>query len=247
MAEATKKKTKRVASKKTGDVAVKDRKPTRSAGRPARLSRSAILQKSIELLEQDPASHETFSLARVAAALDTVTMALYKYFPSREALLIAVGDHICMQFKMPKPKRDQRWQDTLLQWLWAFKDHADRHPIIFKVMGVDGQFSAGWMRVTMTVARTLAEQGLSDRELAMHVWLFCANAISLVFYEREGSAFREPFSFSHLDQLEPDEQEMMLVMRKFQTKIKSHDVLELGFEQLIANVERKLEMVKAAS
>ena len=54
-----------------------DAKPARRAsspGRPARLSREMILEKSMELLVEH--SVEGFTLARVADALDTVSMSI---------------------------------------------------------------------------------------------------------------------------------------------------------------------------
>lgn len=229
--------------------AVKAATPARrragSTGRPARLSRQAVLEKAIELLDEYPYPMEGFTLARVADALNTVSMALYNYFPSREALLTAVGDHICMQFKMPRPRPNQTWQETLRAWLWALKKHAERYPIVLKVMGVDGQQTAGWLRITLVVSRTLYEQGMRGKELALNTWLFCGNAISLIFYEREGSSFRSPISFSHLEELEPDEQDFLLMLRPYHTQITSGEVLEEGFSQLITMLELKLAAIKA--
>lgn len=226
-------------------AAAAPRKRAASSGRPARLSREAVLEKSIELLDLYPYPMEGFTLARVADALDTVSMALYNYFPSREALLAAVGDHICMQFKMPKPKPGQTWQETLRAWLWALKKHAERYPIVLKVMGVDGQQTAGWLRITLTVSRTLYEQGMRGKELALNTWLFCGNAISLIFYERDSSVFRSPISFSHLEELDPDEQDFLLMLRPYHTQITSGDVLEEGFSQLITGLELKLAALKS--
>jgi hypothetical protein len=215
-----------------------------ASGRPPRLSRDAILQKSIELLEQCPYPIEGFTLARVAEELDTVSMALYNYFPSREALLSAVADHICMQFKMPPPTPDQRWQETLRTWLWNFKKHAERYPVIFKVMGVDGQMSAGWLRISMTVGKTLHTQGMRGKELAMHSWLFCSNAVALVLYELTQNTFRSPISLSHLEELEPHEQDFFLMLRPHHVQISSGELLEEGFNQLITILELRLNAKK---
>ncbi len=217
-------------------------KRTGSAGRPPRLSRRMVLEASMELLEKGPV--EQFTMARVAKSLDTVSMALYNYFPSRNALLEAIGDHVCMQFEMPPPKRNQTWQDTLMQWLWAFKEHAERYPIILKVMGVDGKNSPGWLRITLTVSKTLYEQGMRDHQLALHVWLFCSYAVAIVFNEIEGSVFRTGYSLADLDKLDPDEQEFLLMMRKHNITLSSDEVLELAFGQIIGNLEREIEALQ---
>jgi len=220
--------------------AVKSGRPKNStSGRPARLSRQAVLEKSIELL--DKGSVDSFTLAKVAQGLDTVSMALYNYFPSRADLLKAVADHISLQFKMPKSKANQTWQETLRTWLWAFKKHAERYPVIFKVMGDDGQTSAGWLRVTMTVGKTLQAQGMDGPKLALNTWLFCSSAIALVQAELMARNFRVPFSLAHLDELEPDEQNFFLMIRHYHANISSSDLLEEGFNQLIRNLEWELQ------
>lgn len=228
-----------------GKVAPANGRARSAAGRPPRLSRKMVLDKAMQLLEEGPV--EDFTMARVAASLDTVSMALYNYFPSRKALLAAVADHICLRFKMPPRKRNQSWQDTLWQWLWTFKKLSDEYPFVLKVMGVDGKSSPGWLRVTLTVSRTLHEIGFREHKLAVHSWMFCSNAIALVFNEREGSIFRSPISLSDIDELEPDEQDFLIMLRRYHSDIASEEVLELGFQGIIANVERELATMEASA
>jgi AcrR family transcriptional regulator len=201
-----------------------------------------ILDKSVALLAQH--STEGFTLARVADALGTVSMALYNYFPSREALLGAVADHICKQFRMPKAKPGQTWQQTLHAWLWAVKKHAEKNPVIFKVMGVDGQTSAGWLRITYTVGRTLQAQGMRGRELALNNYLFCAQAVGLLQAEFSQGSFHTPVSFAHLDELDPPEQEFFAGLLPYHAALKSDELLEEGFNDLIADLERKIARLK---
>lgn len=231
----------------SAEKTVRTRKPrATSAGRPARLSRDMVLQKSIELLDEYPYPMDGFTLARVAEELDTVSMALYNYFPSRDALLSAVADYVCMQFSMPKAKPGQTWQETLESWLWTFRKHAERYPVIFKVMGFDGHTSAGWLRVTLTVSKTLYAQGMRGKDLALNSWLFCLNAIALVHSEVSYNIFRSPISLSHLEELAADEQDFLLMLRPYHTQISSEDALREGFHQLIQNLELKVQGLKSS-
>jgi AcrR family transcriptional regulator len=244
MARAVTRKTKATTGGAVSGAKSSDARPVRRAaspGRPARLSREMILAKSVELLVEH--SIEGFTLARVADALDTVSMALYNYFPSREALLNAVADHICKQFRMPKAKPGQSWQDKLRAWLWAVKKHAEKNPVIFKVMGVDGRTSAGWLSITYTVGKTLHEQGLRDRELAAAVWLFCSQAIGLLLSEYGQGSFRTSLSLSHLEQLGPEQQAFFLQLRNYHVPLTAEELLEEGFNDLIANLERKIALL----
>ncbi|MCB1853637.1 MAG: TetR/AcrR family transcriptional regulator [Halieaceae bacterium] len=208
-------------------------------GRPARLSREAILAASIALLEEEPV--ENFTLARVAKRLDTVSMALYNYFNSREALLCAVADEICMGFKLRRPRAGQSWQKKLRGWLEDVHKLADRHPVILKVLGVDGQTTAGWLRVTVTVSRTLYDEGMRGKELAVTSYLFCSQAVALIMFESMGASFHSALSLNHIEELGAAEQEFVLdKLRPFHSRLTSDDILDAGFNELIEGLERKM-------
>lgn len=233
-AEKTAKKSTRGKRKKTEQEAV-----SRGVGRPARLSREAILAASIALLEEEPV--ENFTLARVAKRLDTVSMALYNYFNSREALLCAVADEICMGFKLRRPRAGQSWQKKLRGWLEDVHKLADRHPVILKVLGVDGQTTAGWLRVTVTVSRTLYDEGMRGKELAVTSYLFCSQAVALIMFESMGASFHSALSLNHIEELGAAEQEFVLdKLRPFHSRLTSDDILNAGFNELIEGLERKM-------
>jgi len=215
---------------------------TRAVGRPARLSREAILAASIKLLETE--SVESFTLARVASELDTVSMALYNYFPSREALINAVADDVCMRFRMPRARADRSWQKTLRAWLDGVRTLAEQHPVILRVLGVDGKTTAGWLRVSIHVSRTLHGEGMRGRDLALNSYLFCSHAVALVMFENADTSFHSTLSLSHLDELETDEQNFLLELRPYHVQLSRNDVLEAGFDQLIAMLELELAKLK---
>ena len=235
-----KQKTTRAKAKAEAEKGSKGAKsPSRkSAGRPARLSREAILAASIELLESETA--DAFTLARVARKLDTVSMALYNYFPSREALLNAVADDVCMRFEMPKIRAGQPWQKKLRAWFNALRTLVEQRPVVLQVMGVDGQTTAGWLRVSQHVSRTLYSEGMRGKDLALNSYLFCSQVIALLMFEHIGSAFHSTLSLSHIEELETDEQEFLLALRPYHIQLSSDDVLEEGFNQIIRALEVKL-------
>ena len=211
---------------------------SRSRGRPPRLSREDIINASLQLLEAE--SLEAFTLAKVANRLNTVSMALYNYFDSREALLCAVADKICMDFRMPRTSTNQPWQKKLHAWLSAVRRLAEKHPIILKISGVDGQTTAGWLRVTLAVSRTLYDEGMRGKELAINSYLFCSQAIALIMFETVGAEFHSSLSLGHLDELDPAEQEFLRALRPFHIKLTTDEILKAGFQQMIDELELKL-------
>ena len=198
-----------------------------------------IIEASLELLRLY--STEGFTLARVAEKLDTVSMALYNYFPSREALLAECANHIGKQFVMPRPRQGQDWKKTLRDWLWTLRDLGERYPVIFKIAGVDGKTSAGWLRITRVVGTILYHLGFRDRELALNSWLVCLQAHALVQAEVTDAGFHSSISLSHLEELEPEEQTHFLSLRPYyEGGITGNDVMEAGLADIVANIERKI-------
>jgi AcrR family transcriptional regulator len=211
----------------------------RRVGRPGRLSRDTIIEAALAVLENQPV--EAFTLAQVAARLDTVSMAIYNYFPSREALLGEVANCIAKQFVMPAAKRGQQWKQTLRDWLWTLRDLSERYPVMLKIAGIDGKTSAGWLRITRIVGETLHGLGFTGRELALNKWLFCLKARALIDAELTDGGFHTAISLSRLDELEPDEQEHYLMLRPLHAQISGEDAMEEGFADLVAGIERKLK------
>ena len=236
-ASPSKKSTASATKKSAAPKAAPRRSSKAGAGRPSRLSREIIIDASFKLLAEYSA--EGLTLARVAEELDTVSMALYNYFPSREALLAELANHACKQFQMPKRTSPATWQQTLEDWFWTLRALAEEYPMMIKVMGIDGKVSSGWMRITRIVGQTLYQAGFREYRLAMDVWLFCCMAHSLIQAEVMGG-FHSPFSLSQLEDLEPEEQDHFLMLRPYHEKLNGTDLMQEGFSDLIVTLERKL-------
>jgi len=205
----------------------------RKRGRPARISREAIIQKSLEIL--DETSVEDFMIKTVAQELSTVSMAIYNYFGSREELLMAVADEVCLLFKPPRPK--ETWQETLLAWLWAIKKHADLFPVMLKIIGINGHTSSGWIKITAPVTLLLYERlGLRDKPLALATYLFVSTAATMIHLVSE-SSYRKAMPSTQLEGLDLDEQQLMVLKKTPLDKLKEKEILDTLFAQLLKGIE----------
>ena len=211
---------------------------TGRVGRPSRLSREMIIDASLALLAEN--SVDEFTLAHVAKRLDTVSMALYNYFPSREALLAEIANHIGKQFRMPEPRPGQDWKARLRDWLWTLRELGGRYPVLFRIAGVEGRTSAGWLHIVHVPGVILRDLGLRGRDLALTYWLLCMKAHALVQAEVTQSGFRAPVSLSRLEELEPEEQVFFRELRPSQASISGDDILEAGLAELITIIETRL-------
>src|SRR3954470_2815141 len=86
----------------------------RGRGRPPRLSHDQIVEAAVELLEREP--DVTLTIKRVAEAAGSAPMALYRYFPAREALLRARADKVLAALQPSRPA-DGTWQDQVRAWM----------------------------------------------------------------------------------------------------------------------------------
>jgi AcrR family transcriptional regulator len=221
------------ARKSTAAAAVK---PKRPRGRPARLSRQAIIDQAMALLATRSADELT--LTSVAAGLGTATMSLYNYFPNHEALLNAVADHAFSLLKLPKQKANEPWQETVLAWLWALQHHCQRYPVVFKMIGLEGQLSTAWLKVCAPIIQLLRDQGLEGDGLAFVSAWFANHTIGFMLAEASAPAFRHPISLSHLEKLSPEEQELFLSLRGHLPAVSTEKVLDFGFRLLIKGIEQ---------
>jgi len=156
-------------------------------GRPPRVSGDQVVQGALELLADVPL--EQFSLNMLARHLGLSVMALYTYFPSRDALLEAVGVRVFELFEAPKPQDD--WQAYLMEWLRALRRHVVAHPVAFKLMGWNGHVGTAWLGVSMPIAEVLKAQGLSGQRLSLAMAWFTTAAVGMLQGARDSGRFRQ--------------------------------------------------------
>jgi AcrR family transcriptional regulator len=145
------------------------------------------VQGALELLTRVPL--EQFSLNMLARHLGLSVMALYTYFPSRDALLEAVGVRVFELFEAPPDQED--WQAYLMAWLHALRRHVVAHPVAFKLMGWNGHVGAAWLGVSMPIAELFKAQGLSGRRLALAMTWFTTAAVGMSQGARDSGRFRQ--------------------------------------------------------
>src|SRR5215470_1361849 len=100
---------------------------TRRPGRPARLSRDAILDAGLELLERAP--REPLTLARVAEEVEAVPAALYRHVGSHDELLDGVLGRALegISFEI---RRRAAWPAQLRDWMTGVRAHLRRYPAV---------------------------------------------------------------------------------------------------------------------
>jgi AcrR family transcriptional regulator len=156
-----------------------------------------VIEGALALLGEVPL--EQFSLSVLARRLGISVMALYTYFPSRDALLEAVGARVFEVFEAPPPGND--WKSHVLDWLSALRRHLDDHPAAIKLMAWNGHIGAAWLGKTMPIGELLKAQGLSGSRLALAVDWFTTASVSLLISQRSSSHLRQMEAIAAAEEL----------------------------------------------
>ncbi len=226
--------------------------PTKRRGRPPRLSADTIVQAALVLLETQPA--EDFTMTGIAQAVGTTTMALYRYFPSRDALLDAVSVHVFGQFNMQRPA-NATWQDTLFAWACALKTTFERYPSLTRLMAWNGHLSGAWLRVQIPVIEALRGAGFRGHRLAYAATWFLTDTpgmltialglgdplLSAPTNEKPLSSFTRLNIPDSLDYLDEGERQLMNEILPHAPNLDTNALIEFGFRHLISGIEGLLK------
>jgi AcrR family transcriptional regulator len=206
----------------------------RKAGRPAKLSRLLILQTSLQILDHTPV--EDFMVKTVAGSLGTTSMAIYRYFSSRDELLFAVADEVCRRFKAPA--EGATWQETVTRWLWAIKRHADRYPMMLYVLGLNGRVSRGWARLTVPFTLLMHERlGLRGKPLTLATYLFGGTVYSMLHVIADYRAQHVDHILPRIADVTSDEREAKVLQQTRLRSLSEKEALDALFAQYIAGLE----------
>jgi AcrR family transcriptional regulator len=151
---------------------------TASRGRPPRISRDAILEAAVSLLEQDPSLQ--LSLNAIARVLKITPMAIYTYFASKDELLQALSERLLQGLDLEIPPGAAPLEKILL-WSHAMRAHFLTRPLLIELLVWEGgHASISWLRQALVVDEALADLGLEGDDLAratLWVWQVVMGAI----------------------------------------------------------------------
>src|ERR1700744_537679 len=146
-------------------------KPNRPPGRPSRISQRQIVAETLAMLEADGLAG--FSLARLARCVGGTPMALYNFFPSRDALLDAAAEAMFDGFEIPAGEGN--WESRMRAWLEALRDLIRRYPVSLQIIRWDDHIAPSWIKIWLPMAQTLEAEGLRGERLSFALlWLIQA-------------------------------------------------------------------------
>ena len=139
------------------------RKPRAATKKPAELSHEVIRTAALRVIDHE--GLEEFSTRKLGRALGCEAMAIYWYYPSKDALLDAVVEKLMAGVAAAvKPKAD--WIDTLRDVAHAYRSVAHDHPRAFPLLATRRFASEGTYAFLEQLFGMARRQGIPDRVTA---------------------------------------------------------------------------------
>lgn len=202
-------------------------------GRPSRLSRERILSEALAVLTDTPINE--FSLGLVAKRVGATAMSLYTYFPSRDALLLALAEDVFRRFEAPAPAA--HWRDEITDWLWATVHHLDRYPVALKLSMWDGHISPGWLKTWLPIAALMRAQGLQGSALAFAMSWFTTTAMGFITAQMASPANRQRSAIAYSEDLSTGDQRLAVELWLDLGELNRDDMLAYGFNNILDGLE----------
>ena len=134
-------------------------------GRPARLSRDFVIHTAIELLDRD--GLDAITMTRVAKAVDSSPMALYRHVSNREDLLESMLDELMRRIEIDLPE-DAPWQENIRAWMANVRSYFLRYPKTLSLLDFQAgsSISPSWLKAVGELIPPLRSAGFSETDLA---------------------------------------------------------------------------------
>jgi AcrR family transcriptional regulator len=138
----------------------------KTAKRPAHdLSHDAIAEAALRLIDSD--GLEAFSTRKLGRALGCEAMALYWYYPSKDALLDAIVDRLMAGVAATVAgSRSSEWIGVLRAVAHAYRGIAHDHPRAFPLLATRRFASEGTYAFLEQLFELARAQGIADRVTA---------------------------------------------------------------------------------
>jgi AcrR family transcriptional regulator len=130
-----------------------------------RWSSEEILDTATALLHTSDA--DSFSVRRLAAALDTDSSSLYRHFRNKSELLRAVADRVLLT-AMDGYRREGDWRDRITALALHLRDAFGEQPQLAAIWGRYGSGGTGSRLFMEEMLQSLRASGLPDRKVPAH-------------------------------------------------------------------------------
>src|SRR5262245_30389759 len=137
----------------------------RRPGRPARLSREAVLQAAVRIA--DERGLEALTMQRVAESVGAEAMSLYRHVRNKDDLLDGIVDLVYAEIELPRS--GTKWRRAMRERAISARDVLRRHPWAVSLMESRSSPGPANLRHHDVVSGVLLDAGFSSVE-ATHAY-----------------------------------------------------------------------------
>jgi AcrR family transcriptional regulator len=214
----------------------------RGKGKKPALTAERIRDEALALIEAE--GLEAFSTRKLGRALGCEAMAIYWYYPSKDALLDAVVDTIVAQIAPMSEVKSSDWIADLRKLAFAYRGLARKYPNAFPLLATRRFATPGTYRFLEALFAAAREQGFEPRTTARYfriVSSYCSGIgldeiAGLPASDGGGEAEEGSGDLPHLEELNP-----WLQPEHFD------EVFAYGLEVLLGSLAREPKVPRAAS
>ncbi len=131
---------------------------------PVGLTHDAVRQGALRLIDRE--GLEEFSTRKLGRVLGCEAMAIYWYYPSKEALLDAVVDLLVSGIAPALADRPRDWVEALRRIAHAYRGIAHAHPRAFPLLATRRFATPGTYAFLEELFEMAHAQGVPDRTIA---------------------------------------------------------------------------------
>lgn len=135
---------------------------SRSPGRPAVLSREAVLTCALRIADEQ--GIERLTMRRLGAELGADPMAVYHYVPDKSALLDGIVELVYAEVRLPRPSG--RWQADLAAAADAFRDTLRGHAGVLPLLATRPPVTRPAFALVEAASGLLRDAGFSEQDAA---------------------------------------------------------------------------------
>jgi AcrR family transcriptional regulator len=210
----------------------------RRPGPAPRFTREELARRALAIMDAHGA--EALTMRRLAEELGMGTMALYRYFPSKNDLMDAAVDIAAPEIELPEPGSGH-WKDQLMRLARALFRAALTHPSLARERFDRPLQSPGAVRLTDRAIALLLEAGLSKRDAvaAFKALLIHTLGAAALVVSESSAEVRQDASRRHASVPADELPSMAAVADELTAELGGDQAFELGLAALLDGIEKR--------
>jgi AcrR family transcriptional regulator len=208
----------------------------RKPGPPPRFTRDELARRALAIM--DAHGSEGLTMRGLAKELGMGTMALYRYFPSKNDLMDAAIDLAAPEIELPELGAAP-WKEQIADLARALFEAGRKHPSLARERFDRPLQSPGAMRVTDRAIALLLEAGLSKRQAVAAFKALLVHTLGAAAFAASESRpeVREAASERHASLPAEEVPAMAAVAGELTAALGGDQAFELGLAALLDGIE----------